>query len=242
MKVNASIEARMMASRLPGKVLMKVAGSPLLKTMVDRVRRSKLIDDVIVATTVNKQDDLIVGFCKENGIKYYRGSEEDVLGRVLEAHQEFKTDLIVELTGDCPLMDPSLIDEVVHFYKENKYDYVYNRLGKRPYPDGMDVQVFSKKILEEVASKTKDPLDREHVSKYIYISGEYSTCAIDAPEELFWKDLALTVDTREDFELIKSIVEHFHRDDFTLADILKFLRQNRQLADINKHITRKGLN
>jgi spore coat polysaccharide biosynthesis protein SpsF len=241
MRFNVSIEARMAASRLPGKVLMKIADKPVLQIMIERVKRAQLIDDVIVATTINPKDDLIVDWCKKNGVKYYRGSEEDVLGRVLEAHQAFKSDIIVELTGDCPLIDPLLIDECIHFYKKNDYDYVYNRMGKKPYPDGMDVQVFSRGILEEVAGKTNDPLDREHVSKYIYTSGEYSTCAIDAPNNLFWEDLGLTLDTKEDFELIKNIVDHFKKDDFTLRDILKFLKQNEHLVDINKHIKRKGL-
>lgn len=240
MKINASIEARMTSTRLPGKVLMEIKRKPALELMIERVKKSKFIDSVIVATTVNKTDDVIIELCKRLGVKYYRGSEEDVLQRVLQAHKLFRSDIIVQLTGDCPLIDPSLIDECVKFYINNDYDHVSNSV-ERSYPIGMDVQVFSTKVLEEVSKKTNDPPDREHVGKYIYTSGEYCIYILKAEGELFWPDLGITLDTIEDFQLIKIIFEHFEDNNFTILDIVKFLRQNEHLLDINRHIKRKGL-
>jgi spore coat polysaccharide biosynthesis protein SpsF len=242
LKINASIEARMAASRLPGKVLMKIKGKPSLELMIERVKKSKLINEIIVATTTNKSDDAIVELCNQLNVKYYRGSEDDVLQRVLEAHQMFNSDIIVELTGDCPLIDPLLIDECVDFYMQycDRYDYVSNCV-EETYPLGMAVQIFPIGILEEVAKKTNDPLDREHVSKYIYMSGEYRIYTIKTKGDLFWPDLALTLDTKEDFELINIIYEHFNDNNFFLRDIVRFLQQRPQLLGLNKHVKRKGL-
>jgi len=240
-RINASIEARITSTRLPGKVLMGIGGKPVLQLMIERVRRSKFVNDIIIATTINKADDAVVSLAKEAKVNFYRGSEEDVLQRVLDAHREFKSDIIVELTGDCPLIDPLLIDECIEFYMNNKdkYDYVSNCV-ERTYPDGMDTQVFSKKVLEEVAQKANNPLDREHVSRYIYKSGQYRIHTIKAQGDLFWPDLGITLDTKEDFELIKSIFEHFKNNEFTLKDILELLRQNKDMLNINKHIQRRS--
>lgn len=240
-RINASIEARITSTRLPGKVLMEINKKPVLQLMVERIRKSKFINDIIIATTINKADDTIVSLAKDTKVNFYRGSEENVLQRVLGAHEEFKSDIIVELTGDCPLIDPLLIDECIEFYLNNKdkYDYVSNCV-ERSYPDGMDVQVFSRNVLGEAARKTNNPLDREHVSRYIYTSGEYRIHTIKAQGDLFWPDLGITLDTREDFELIKSIFEHFKNNDFTLKDILELLRQNKEMLNINKHIQRRS--
>lgn len=242
MQINVSIEARITSTRLPGKVLMEIKGKPILQIMVERVKESKFINDIIIATTINKTDDAIVDLAKKIKVGCYRGSEENVLQRVLAAHKEFNSDIIVELTGDCPLIDPLLIDECIEFYLSNKdrYDYVSNCV-ERSYPDGMDTQVFPMKVLEEVAQKTDNPLDKEHVSRYIYASGEYRIYTIKAQGDLFWPDLGITLDTREDFELIKSIFEHFKDNDFTLRDILKLLRQNKEMLNINKNIKRRSM-
>ena len=176
----ASVEARMTSSRLPGKVLMEsLPGVSMLEYMINRVKKSNNIDDIIVATTINKEDDPIVELCKKLKVKFFRGSEDDVLLRVLNAHEHFKSDIIVELTGDCPLIDYELIDKIIDVYNNNNYDYVSNS-HVRSYPDGFDVQVFSTKLLGEVSLLTKDSYDRENVSSFIYRSERYKTFAVIA--------------------------------------------------------------
>lgn len=241
MKIVASIEARMSASRLPGKVLFPILGKPILELMIERVRKSKLLNDIVVATTVNRNDDIIEYWCKEFGVNCFRGSEDDVLDRVVEAHKSNKTDIIVELTGDCPLIDPQMIDETIQCFQNKNVPYVSNNF-KRTFPDGTDVQVFSLELLKEVSKLTSDRLDREHVSKFIYTSGKYEIFTIEADpsSELFWPDLGITLDTIEDYQLIKCIFEHFQNKTFSIAEILTFLRKNPHLI-VNKAILRKGL-
>ncbi len=241
MKINVSIEARMGSSRLPGKVLKKINNLTILDIMVNRVKRSTLINDVIIATTINQNDDEIVDWCKKQGISYYRGSEDDVLQRVVDCHTYYNTDIIVELTGDCPLIDYVIMDECISFYLDNKYDYVSNCV-ESSYPDGMDTQVYSLEILQKTSAKATLKRDREHVSSYIYLSGDYTVYTLAAPKHLTRPELGLTLDTLEDFNLIKAILIHFKDLDFDLNDILDYLDNNKKLLELNKDITRKGLN
>jgi len=236
-KIVASIEARMTSSRLPGKVLMQaINGMSMLEFMIQRVKKSQLIDQIIVATTINDTDDPIFNICQKLSINCYRGSEDDVLLRVLNAHKSVNSQIIVELTGDCPLIDPEIIDKVINIYLNNNFDYVSNS-HIRSFPDGVDVQVFSFDILKEISIKTKEPYDRENVSSYIYRSGEYSLEAITAGKELFWPELRITLDDKGDYYLIKKIIEYFYANkkfEFSLKDIVNYLKENKQLLELNK--------
>lgn len=236
-KIVASIEARMTSSRLPGKVLMQaINGMSMLEFMIHRVKKSQLIDQIIVATTINSKDDPILKVCKKLSINYYRGSEDDVLLRVLNAHKSVNSKIIVELTGDCPLIDPKMIDQTIDIYLNNNFDYVSNS-HIRSFPVGVDVQVFSFDILKEISSKTKEPYDRENVSSYIYRSGEYSLKTIIADKELFWPELRITLDDKGDYYLIKKIIERFYPNrkfEFSLKDIVNYLKKNMQLLELNK--------
>ncbi len=145
-KVVATIEARMTSSRLPGKVLMTAAGKTMLEHMIDRVKLVKGIDEIIIATTVNLADDEICKLAKKNKVSYYRGSENDVLDRVLKAAQFFEADIIIELTADCPVIDHNIIEQSLNIFKSHKVDYVSNVII-RSYPDGMDTQVFKTETL-----------------------------------------------------------------------------------------------
>ena len=236
-KIVASIEARMTSSRLPGKVLMQaINGMSMLEFMIHRVKKSQLIDQIIVATTINSTDDPILKMCKKLSINYYRGSENDVLLRVLNAHKSVNSKIIVELTGDCPLIDPKVIDQTIDIYLNNNFDYVSNS-HIRSFPVGVDTQVFSVDILKEISTKTKEPYDRENVSSYIYRSGEYSLKAIIADKELFWPELRITLDDKGDYHLIKKIIEHFYPNrkfEFSLKDIVNYLKKNMQLLELNR--------
>ncbi len=240
-RIVATIEARMTSSRLPGKVLMKAVGKPMLELMVERLRRVPSLDGIVIATTVNTTDDPIVELAERLGVGCFRGSEDDVLVRVLDAARANNIDIIVETTGDCPLIEPELIEICIREYLQGGADYVSNVI-ERTYPIGMDAQVFATDILADVAARTDDINDHEHVSLYIYRHPEiYRLKNVPAPPELSRPKLALTLDTAEDFGLIQRIFEGlYHKNPaFGLGDILEFLDQNPKLLKINQHIRRK---
>jgi len=237
----AIIEARISSTRLPGKILLPILGKPLLEQLIERLRLSRTLEDIIIATTTNPADDVVERFAELIQVHCFRGSEEDVLDRVLNAARAFSIDVIVEITGDCPLIDPAVVDEVVRVYRSGSWDYVSNIL-RRTYPRGLDTQVFSTDLLAEVARLTRDPGDREHVSLYIYEHPErFSLKNVESglPEE--FRDLRLTVDTREDLDLITAIFGALYpkKPGFDLHDIVGFLGENRHLLGINRHIAQK---
>ena len=239
MNINISIEARMTSTRLPGKVMMPINGKINLAIMIDRIKKSKLVDNIIVATTINKEDDEIVNWCKDNDIGYFRGSEDNVYQRVLDTHIEFKSDIVVELTGDCPLLDPTIIDKAIKLYQDNDYDYVYTNSN---YPLGMAVQVYSLPILKSVSTNRElEYQDMEHVTPYIYTSGKYKLLAMEPENNQILKDLSVTLDTKEDFEVISNVCKGFDDFDFSLEDIVNFANNNPQLVSANKNTHRKGL-
>jgi len=241
MKIVATIEARMTSSRLPGKILLPILGKPTLELLIERLCKVNKIEQIVIATTSNRTDDVVEDLANRLCVGCYRGSEDDVLDRVMKAAQFYNADIIVEITGDCPLIDPIVIDCLIEIFLNNFFDYVSNTL-KQTYPNGLDVQIFSLKTLEEVSRLTDDPTDHEHVSLYIYEHPErYSLYNQESglPEK-YW-DLRLTVDTIEDFELIRSIYEELYptNPDFLLDDILELLDKRPELIDINKHIKQK---
>ncbi len=242
MKTNVSIEARMTSSRLPGKVLKPINGVKNLELMIHRVKQAQTIDDIIVATTINKEDEPIVNWCQEHNINFFRGSEDNVYERVLQTHEQFQSDIIVELTGDCPLIDPILIDNAVKFYQEHNYDYVSNCL-KEGYPLGMAVQVYSLNTLQSVSfHRELEYQDKEHVTPYLYTSGKYNIFTIEASDKHFMPTLSVTLDTQEDFKVIENVVKNFDNLDFSLIDIIDFAKKNPKLVSMNQNTHRKGLN
>ncbi|MCD6163597.1 MAG: glycosyltransferase family protein [candidate division Zixibacteria bacterium] len=242
MRVVATIEARMTSSRLPGKVLMPLLKKPALERMIERVKYARYIDEIVVATTVNKTDDPIVELCGRLGVGYYRGSEEDVLNRVLNTARNAKADLICELTGDCPLIDPLIIDQVVTAHCSGSYDHTSNFLNQRTFPVGLDVQVFPTKVLEEVSRLTDDPIDHVHVSYFIYCNPKlFRLNGITANPEVFGPDIRITLDTKEDYKLIQKIYTFLYNESsiFYAKDIVKFIKDNPELMTINRHVRQK---
>ena len=240
-KIAVIIEARYHSSRLNGKTMMEIKGRPLLDLLIQRVKPSKLIDDVIVATTIKKDCDIIEDYCKKNDIICFRGSEDDVLERVLSAAKENNVDIIVELTADDPLVDAELIDNMVKFYLENDYDYISTFVNKRTFPIGYDLRIFSTSKLDELDKITKNPDDRENVSIYFYRNPEkYKVGVLLAKDELNHPEYRLTVDEKEDFELMKKIFEHFDNFNFSMKDVMNFLKENPELQLINKKLEHKN--
>lgn len=240
-KVVAIIEARMTSSRLPGKVLMKAAGKSMLEHMINRVRNVSRIDEIVVATTTNQTDDPIEALAKLLGVSYFRGSEDNVMERVLDAGKHANANIIVELTGDCPIIDPSIISLVLNTYLHNESSYVSNA-HIRSYPDGMDVQVFSLDVLQQSYELVTTDLEREHVSLHIRNHPElFLHTHIVAPDNLFWPELGLTLDEKDDFELLKKIIEAFKPNQlFTCMDVITLLKENPIWLEINKCVVRKG--
>ncbi|MBM9577336.1 glycosyltransferase family protein [Leptospira sp. 201903070] len=242
-KYVATIEARMTSSRLPGKVLMPILGRPILGYLIDRLKSVSSIDEIVLATTVNPMDDPLVIFAESEGIFVHRGSEDDVLGRVIESAKSRNADVIVQITGDCPIIDPDIIEQCIRMYKFNSAKYVGNA-HIRSYPDGMDVQVFAFSDLVLSGSMTQDRLDREHVSLHMRNNPDiFPHLNLVAPPSLHWPELGLTLDEREDFELLKSIIEYFHKESkqsFSCLDVIRYLRANPHLEETNKKIKRKG--
>lgn len=240
MKKIATIEARMTSSRLPGKILMESCGKSMLELMIERVKKSRLLDDVVLATTVNVDDDPVVQMCERIGCHYFRGSEDDVLLRVLEAAKSQGADVIVELTGDCPCIDWRHIDQLLEVYMRGRYDFVANNT-ERSYPDGFDIRIFSVKVLEELNEKTKDPWDHEHVSIYFPRHPEQYKCYNQIAEgEEYRPELEITLDEMGDYKLINSIFTALYpeKDDFTCRDVIRYLDAHKELLKYTEKIKR----
>ena len=243
MKITATIQARMGSTRLPGKVMKLIVGKPMLALQIERIRRSMLIDEIVVATSVNSRDDPIERLAEEVGVSCFRGSEEDVLSRVVDALRTFQADVHVELTGDNPLPDPMLIDSIIGYYLKNadRYDLVTNSLTTT-YPPGQEVYVYRPEVLFEAESRVTDSALREHVSIHIYQHHEqYRICNLEAPTEFHRPDLYLEVDTQEDFEVVSAIYEHFYSRNpaFSLAQVIDFMDSHPELASRNSNIERR---
>lgn len=232
----------MTSSRLPGKVLMEAKGIPFLEILIRRLKKVLKIDQIVIATTTNKDDDPIVKLANDLNVGYFRGSEEDVLSRVLRAAKKYKADIIVEITGDCPLIDPEIVSGVIELYLGNECDYASN-VEPATFPNGMDTQVFSVDTLALADAEGETSEDREHVSWFIRRHPErFKMINLFAPSDQHWPELGLTLDERSDYLLLKDIFQHFYPDIyFSCAQIVKYLRDNPVLLNMNKDVKRKEL-
>ena len=242
MKVIASVQVRMGSSRLPGKVMRSVLSRPLLGYLLDRLRLSKTLDGIVVATSTAVENDVIEEFCRKERVACFRGSETDVLDRTLQSLKSMAATVGVEVFGDGPLIDPEIIDQVVDYYVKNEgYDYVGNDL-KTTYPPGMEVEVFSTKALSDSSDRLprSDPR-REHGTLFIRQNPNiYKITNLEAPVRHHRPDLELEVDTSEDFQVIARVIEHFSgRADFGLEEIIEFMDSNPEIANINRQVPRR---
>ncbi len=243
-KIGCIIQARMGSTRLPGKVMKDLEGEPVLYHVIERVKQSKLIDEIIIATTTHERDDVIVEEAKRNEVKCFRGSEENVLSRYYHSADKNDIETIVRITSDCPLIDPEIMDEIIEFYLGHDYKLVTNAgsdLEKRTYPRGMDTEVFSFKLIEEAFKNATEKYEKEHVTPYIYENHEYEIYYYKNETDL--SEYRLTLDTKEDFDLIKKIYDELYRGkhDFYLEEIVKKLKEEPSLKKINKNIEQKEL-
>ena len=238
--VIAIIQARMRSRRLPGKVLKRAQGKSLLQLELERIARSKLIDKMVVATSAKKADDPIMHLAKRLDIAYFRGSEDDVLDRYYRAAEEFGASTIVRITGDCPLMDPAVVDRVVGFYLKNrkKYDYVSN-VHPPTFPDGMDVEVCSLSALARAWKSARMASEREHVTAYIWKRPRLFRIGNVVNREDSSR-FRLTVDEPRDLALVRQVFSRLYprKALFTLDDIIRLLKNKPELLRINRNIER----
>lgn len=242
MKVTAIIQARMGSSRLPGKVLIDIAGKPMLEHIVERLKKSKRLDEIIIATSDLPEDKVLLEFAKERGYKISTGSVHDVLSRYLKVAREAKTDYVVRICADCPLIDPEVVDEVVKRHLGSKADYTCNFID-RTFPIGLDAEIMSIEILEKEASLAKEGHQREHVTIFIREHPEmFKMQNVEAKGILKRPDLRLTVDTMDDMKLIRRIYSELYngKDIVNTKDVIKLFERDPELAKINARVRQKS--
>ncbi len=241
-RVVASIEARMRSSRLPGKVLADICGEPVLARIVARLRNCERLDDVVVATTDSVEDDPIAAWAQAASVPIYRGSERDVLNRVVEAHRGMTSDIIVEVCGDTPLLDPQVIDMAIDTFFANDCDVVSNTC-RLSFPQGVDAQVFRFTDLATVERSIDDPAVREHVSLYFYENPQrFRLYHLMAPPCWRGAQYRFQLDYHEDLEFITAVYRDLlprHGPLFSTGDVLALLARQPALAAINRHCEEK---
>jgi spore coat polysaccharide biosynthesis protein SpsF len=242
-RVVVIIQARMGSTRLPGKVLADLAGRPMLGWIFERACRARRADTVVVATTTDSGDDAVAEFCAANGYEFVRGHPTDVLDRYIQAAREFEADVIVRLTGDCPLSDPELIDQAVDAFlaSDPPADLIANRLPDgRTFPIGLDIEVCSRRALERAWREAQEPHQREHVMPYLYdVPGRFRVVRLNHDPD--YVNLRWTVDTAEDLEAVRRIAAHFGgRIDFSWTEVVELVKANPSLMEINAAVQHKG--
>src|ERR1700675_3995041 len=224
----AIVQARMGSSRLPGKSIADVAGRPLLWHVVHRLRRAKLVDQVVIATGEQNGDDPIAEFCGSEGIACFRGSEEDVLDRYYRAAQASRADTVVRITADCPLIDPAVVDRVIARFQTGDCDYASNVL-RYTSPDGLDTEVFSFAALERAWQEARKPSEREHVTPYLR-SGQFRIANIASDSPVPQGKHRWTVDYPADLEFVRQVYGVFSANGhFGFQDVLDLLRERPEL-------------
>ena len=236
MNIVAIIQARMGSTRMPKKVMQKIIDTPLIKILFDRVSQSKKINKIILATTTNHNDDLLAKYLKHINYDVYRGDEINVLDRYYQAAEKENADVIVRITGDCPLVDAELIDQLITGFVDNGADYASNR-EPATYPDGLDVEVFTREVLEDAKNNARTSYQKEHVTPYIINSNKYSKYYLTYEEDLSKE--RWTVDEPEDLVLVAEIFKYFYpKTNFSWKEVLQLREINPEIFTANQHIMR----
>ena len=228
------------STRLPGKVLQDLCGRTMLGRVIERLRATPSIDDVMVATTNLKKDDPVVQECQTYSLPYWRGEESDVLDRYFQAAKAVQADIIVRVTSDCPLIDPEVTNKTIRAFLEDSPDYAANTL-RRTYPRGLDTEVFSMQTLSRAWQQAKENYEREHVTPYI----------IEHPEEFRLLSVTgdqdhggqrWTVDTPEDLAFVREVYRRLHgKDIFAWHEVLNLLESEPSLLDLNRSVVQKAI-
>lgn len=240
-KVVTIVQARMSSTRLPGKVMREVLGKPLLGYLIERLQRIQSSAQLVIATSTAPEDELIAAFCRQQQVAVFRGDLLDVLDRYVQAARQYKADIVVRICSDCPLFDPAVGDAVIRYALKNPADWTSNILD-RSFPRGMEIEVCSMAALERAHREGTKPEEREHVTPYLYRHPELFSLSnyVRTPP---LPDHRLCVDTIEDFELIRNILETLYPNNpqFTLEDVMALLEHSPDLLQLNAHIQQKSV-
>lgn len=236
MKVVAIVQARVGSTRLPNKVMKAVAGRPLIEVLLQRLSAARELDEIVVATSDDPRNEPLVAHVRRLGFRCVQGSETDVLARYILASREARADIIIRITGDCPLVDPFLVDEAIRRFKNAHVDYLSN-VDPPTYPDGMDIEVFTAAALERAAAESVDPFDHEHVTPFLRRRDDISRAAMSNEEDL--SALRWTVDEPEDLSVIRAVFDHFSPEiHFGWRQVLELQRANPELFSANRQLIR----
>ena len=239
MKVVAIIQARMGSTRLPGKVLKDIGGETMLARVVRRAQQATLLDQIVVATTVESGDDVIVAECECLRVPVFRGDEQDVLDRYYQAAKAYDADTVVRVTSDCPLIAPEITDRVIRAFLDETPDCASNTLG-RTYPRGLDTAVVTTAALARAWREAPEPYQRAHVMPYIYQNPDLFRL-LSVTGEVDYSNYRWTVDTQEDLDFVRAVYDRLGNDDtFGWRDVLKILAQEPELTELNRHIRQKA--
>lgn len=240
MNIVAIIQARMRSSRLPAKVMMEIAGEPMLAHVINRVRRASMPSKVIVATSTRSEDDVIQDLCNSRGVPIFRGSELDVLDRYYQASREYAADVVIRITSDCPLIEPEVLDRVVNAFLAARPDYASNTIV-RSYPRGLDVEVVGIASLMRAWSEAAKAHQRAHVTPYFYENPTLFQC-LNVADEFEHSVHRWTVDTSEDLAFVRAIYARLGPTDiFGWRDVLALLTREPELLNLNRSVQQKLL-
>jgi spore coat polysaccharide biosynthesis protein SpsF len=237
------VPGRMQSTRLPGKTMANLVGCPSLRHIIERLRRVEALEGIVVATSDDPLDDPIRRCAQAAGVPCYSGSGDDVLARTLEAARSVGAETIVNVNGDCPLVDPAVVQRVVDAYRAERPDYASNRLDGYTYPVGLDAEVYPTRLLAEIEPIATEPRDREHVTVYVYEHPErFTLVGVEAEARHRRPELRLTLDTPEDLALIRKIYSALHEEDsyFGLDKVLDYLDRNQELASLNRDVVQRA--
>jgi spore coat polysaccharide biosynthesis protein SpsF len=231
------IQARTDSKRLPRKVLFKIDKKPLIWHVIERMKRVKGVEWVVLATTRRKNDEILLKIARDCGIMTFKGDTHDVLNRYYQCALQYDADPIIRITGDCPLIDPSLVEKMLNYYMKNNYDYVTN-IFPPTFPDGLDTEIFSLRILGKIAQKAKLSSDREHVTSYIRNHpNEFRISNYENKDD--FSGLRWTVDEKRDLKLVRTIYAKMKpKIVFPMESIIKMISKNPKILQINTGINR----
>jgi len=247
MQIGAVVQARTSSTRLPGKVLKDLpygSGITVLQQVIRRLRKATKLNDVIIATTVEKEDAAIVKLSEKEHARWFRGSVDDVLERYYLSAKDCDLDIVVRVTSDCPCIDPEIVDWVLEKHLAAKVDFTSTVLH-RTFPRGLDIEVLSFDAIEKAHFEATEAFEREHVCPYIYKSKPhmFKICDVRASERFYGPDIRITLDTEEDYTLLCTVFDYLYpgNEFFGAEDIIKLFRNRPWLSNINKNVVRKGI-
>ncbi len=222
--------------------MLRANGKPIIEHLINRLKNVPSLDEIVMATTVKETDEYLVALAYRLEIACFRGSEKDVMSRVISAAESVSADIIVGITGDCPVIDPLLVEQTIQMFIHNKCAYV-NNAAVPGYPGGMNTQVYELATLKKSSEMTDDPLDREHVTSHISRNSElFPPIYLVPPPDLYWPDLKLELDEQADYEMLRKIIEHFGDENpyFSCKEVVEFLREKPEWVEINRNVKRNG--